>query len=155
MGAPLFAPVGTTGLRLDVAALVRDNVRQLLIDALHDQPGHAYAVASGQTYFREVFTREMGAFWGKDRAGADHLADTCWQFLETQWRRRYPGVSPTAFLDAISPKSPPTEAEIEDGWELEIAGSDNALRRFYEGSARTRKGRDLGGKRVNVGKVEA
>ena len=45
------------------------------------------------------------------------------------------------------------QEEVDNAWELEIGGSDDALRKFYEGSARTRKGKDLGAKRVRVGQI--
>ena len=135
------------GLREEVRDIVRANVRQILIDCLADKLGHAYAVASGKTHFREVFVREMGAHWGNNRGDADHVADTCFQFIEKAWRDKYPGLSAFAFLDAVHVESPQSQAaferEVEDAWEVEIAGSQEAMERHYVGSARVRKGKEI------------
>ncbi len=61
-----------------------------------------------------------------------------------------------AFLDAVHIPKPLSDKEqqeeIDNAWELEIAGSEDAMRKFYEGSARVRKGKDLVAKAVDVGK---
>lgn len=137
----------STGLRREVAAIVKANVRQLLVDAVADKLGHAYAVASGPTHFREVFMRHMGAYWQGHRAEGDEIANVCYRFLEKTWTDQYPDTTPFAFLDAVHVQSPQSAAEverdIEDAWEVEIAGSDEAMAQHYHGSARTRRGRDI------------
>ena len=138
--------VGLVGLRAQVKDEVSGNVRQMLVDAVHDELGHAYAVASGLHHFRGAFQRGMGCFFDGNRAQADNLADVCFQFLETQWRKRHPGVSAVAFLDAVHVPSPESAAEvekaIEDAWEVSIASSDASMERHYVGGARVRKGAD-------------
>lgn len=143
--APSFG--AGSGLRDEVKALIKANVRQLLIDCIADKLGHAYAVAGGRTHFREVFSRNMGAYWGNNRADVDHVANVCYDFIAKAWDDSYPGVKAFAFLDAVHVPSEQSQAEfekeVEDAWEVEIAGSEEALQRHYHGSARVRKGRDI------------
>ena len=145
-GLPGFSP--DLGLRQQVADQVKQAVRQLMLDALHDRILHAEIVAAGGFRFRQVFTKDMGAFFHGNRIQCDHLADVVHQFLVVQWRQRYPEMTAGQFLDAVAPISPPTEAEIEDAWELEIGSSEKALETFYAGGARKRKGRDLGARKT-------
>ena len=129
------------------------NIRQLLIDAVHDKVGHAEAVAAGRFTFREVFTRHMGGYFGNDRENCYHLADVVFQFIERQWSMKYPEMTPRQFLNAVHVPSPLSEKEhereIDDAWEIEIAGSEEAMRKHYHGSARIRKGKDLGARRFD------
>lgn len=139
--------------RADMRLAVKQNVRQILIDALHDPMGHALAVAHGQFFWRTLIARELGGYFQGNMAQIDHIADVMYRFLEKQWldvmaRSGRPGVTPTQFLDAINEISEPTDKEIDEAWELEIAGSEDAMRQMYEGSARTRTGSDLGIKKV-------
>lgn len=141
------APTPTVNLREETANIVKANIRQLLVDVLSEKVGHAMAVAAGATFWRETFVRNMGAFWGNNRGEADNVADSVFRFLETAWRKQYPDQNATAFLDAVHVPSPESEHEreraIEDAWEVEIAGSEEAMERHYHGSARVRKGRDI------------
>ncbi len=73
-----------------------------------------------------------------------------YRFCEVKWREKYPEYSATQFLNNVRIKTPPTEQEIEDAWEVEIGSSDAAMRQMYEGSARTRKGSDLGERKSRV-----
>ena len=134
-------------LRREVREQVRANIRQLLVDAVSEKLGLAMAVAAGPVQFREIFVREMGSFWGHGRAEADEVANRCYQFLQHAWSHQFPGESATAFLDAVHVPSPQSEAEVaaevEDAWEVEIAGSEAGMQRHYYGSARTRKGKDV------------
>lgn len=136
------------GLRRDVATVIKANVRALLVGILHDQHLHAEVVAAGPFMWRERFAREMGAFFRHTRGDCDQLANVVYRFLSAQWRDHHAaGVSAGQFLDAYAPVSPPTEQEIEEAWEVEIASSTKAMHTFYEGEARTRKGADLGSRR--------
>lgn len=133
-------------LRGRAAQEVKGAVRRLLRDALGDRLFHAELVAAGRFDFRAAFAKELGPVFGKHRGPCDTLADAVYQFLTVQWRERYPEINAAAFLGKVVITSPPTEGEIEDAWEVEIGSSDAAMRQLYEGSARTRKGRDLGTK---------
>ena len=137
----------STNLRRQVAEIVKANIRQLLTDILADKLGHAMAVAAGRTHFREIFTRTMGAYWGNSRGDADHMANVVYDCVERAWKDAYQDQSAFAFLDAVHVPSPQSEAEIEreveEAWEVEIAGSEEAMNRHYVGSARVRKGRDI------------
>lgn len=137
----------STGLRQEVAAVVKANVRQILTDAVADKLGHAYAVASGPVSFREVFMKHMGAFWGGHRAEGEDLANVCYEFLKRAWIDQYPNQSASAFLDAAHVPSQQSaaefEREVDDAWEVEIAGDEASMRQHYEGSARVRKGKDI------------
>lgn len=148
-------PTHRQGNREEMADAIKDDFRQLLVDVLHDKPGHAMAVAGGEFHWRGVFAKEYGACFNGNRAQCDHLADVLYRFICTSWRKKYPGESARAFLDAVHIPSPLSEKaqeeEIDNAWELEIAGSEDAMQRFYEGSARSRKGKDLGAKKGNVG----
>ena len=135
---------------IDVRKWLRDEMTNILIEAIADKPGHAMAVAAGRSAFRQDFQKVYGAFWEGNRSQADNLADGLWHFLAVQWRERYAPVTATEFLNAVHIPSPLTdkeiEKEIEDGWELEIAGDERAMAENYEGSARVRKGAWLGSK---------
>lgn len=134
-------------LRDEVKRTVKSEIRQLLVDVLADKIGHAMAVAAGRTFWRETFVRNMGAFWGNSRGEADHVADVTFQFIERAWADRYKGESAFQFLDSVHVPSEQSKAEfereVEDAWEVEIAGSQEAMERHYYGSARVRKGRDI------------
>jgi len=146
-GNPLLP---STGLRPIVSAEVKANMRQFLIDTLHDRVAHAEVVAAGRFEFRGAFTKALGAFFGNHRGQCDHLADVNFTFLEVTWRERYPKVSAREFLNAVHVPSPVSEKdwqkEVDESWELEIAGSEAAMQQHYEGSARVRKGSWLGSK---------
>lgn len=135
------------GLRAAVSDGLKANVRAFMQQVLTDEAMHAEIVGAGQYRFREVFTRMMGAFFAKNRAGCDELANTVFRFCEEMWRERHPNVAANQWLDGYAPPSPLTEKEIDDAWEIEIASSDDAMSKMYEGSARTRKGGDLGSRR--------
>lgn len=145
---PLFAPSAPIDLspvknmREDLADLIKGNLKQILVDALADKIGHAYAVASGRHHFRDAFMKGMGAFFNGNRGQCDDLADIAFQFLSTQWRLKYPGEDCTTFLDSVEPVSPPTQAEIDAAWTVQIESSEEAMQRHYVGSARTRTGED-------------
>ena len=123
-------------------------VREFLGQALGDPPYHAELVAGGPFKFRQQVNRNLGGFYGKSRAACDDLADSLFRFLSHHWREQHPGVSATAWLDQYAPKAPPTSEELEDSFELEIASDERVMRKFYEGSCRTRKGRDMGERKV-------
>lgn len=144
---PGALPTPDPNLRQEVAAVVKANIRQLLTDVLADKLGHAMAVAAGRVFWRETFVRNMGAFWGNSRGEADHMADVTFDCITRAWRDGYPGESAFQFLDKVHVPSPQSaaefEKEVEESWELEIGGSEEALNRHYHGSARVRKGRDI------------
>ena len=154
-GRPLLP---STGLRADVAADVKANMHQYLTDTVHDQLDHAEALAGGEFLFRDVFLKCLGPYFGNHRGQCDHLANVTFDILKRIWRDRYPDISPQRFLDTVHVPAPLSDKEfqeeVDNAWELEIAGSDDAMRRHYDGSARTRKGKDLGGKQVRPGTAE-
>lgn len=132
------------GLRGEVASLVKREVRRLIFDALNDQLFHAEIVAAGRFTFRGAFTKQMGAAFAKQRGPCDDLADVVYQFLDAKWREKYPDMSAALFLDKVRIIAPPSQQEIDDAWELEIASDERTLNTYYEGSARVRKGTDFG-----------
>jgi hypothetical protein len=134
------------GLRGDVAALVKLNLRQLLTDMLSNEELHAECVGAGPFRFRQAFNKDMGAFYGNNRSGCDDLANSVYREISAQWDKRHPGVDAKQWLDRYAPPSPLTEKEIDEAWELEIGSSDSAMKDMYEGSCRIRKGADLGTK---------
>ena len=142
------APSSTAleGSPADAVALLKEDVRQLLIDLLHDKVGHAMAVAAGEFEWREIFMKQYGACFLGNTSQCDHLANVLFRFIRTTWRERYHPESATAFLDSVHIPSPLSEREqereIEDAWEVEIGSSDLAMEQHYVGGARTRKGRD-------------
>jgi len=139
-----------SGLRGDVAAAVKTSVKGLMRQVIMDRLYHAEVVAAGPVAFRRGFVKEMGPAFGNARGPCGDLADVVHAFFVGVWRERYPEISASAFLDAVHVPIPETEKEreqaIEDAWEIEIGSSDAAMQQMYEGSARTRKGRDLGAK---------
>ena len=138
------------GKRDAVNAEVKREVTQMLTDILHDRVTHAEVVAAGLTAFRESFQRNMGGFFGNDRARADRLANTVWQFAQAKWHERYPETSATAFLNGVHVPSPLSEAEaqreIDEGMEVEILSDARVMAQHYDGEARVRKGKYLGAK---------
>jgi hypothetical protein len=141
---PIIGGTPDFGLRHDVGTLVKREVKRLMLDAIGDQLFHAEIVAAGRFHFRAAFSKQMGPAFNKHRAPCDELSDTVYRFLEVQWKQRYPDISAEMFLDHVEIKKGPTPEEIEDAWEVEIGSSEDAMRMNWEGSARTRKGKDLG-----------
>ena len=139
-------PSTPSGSRAEVAQMLKDDLSQLLIDVAHDKVGHAMAVAGGETHWRAAFVKEYGACWTGNRAQCDTAADTMFRLLVGIWRRKYPGESAGAFLDAVHIPNALSEREqekaIEDAWEVEIGSCEESMQRTYVGSARTRKGKD-------------
>ena len=148
MSAGLIIP--SRGKRESVNVEVKAEIRQMLTDILYDRVIHAEVVAAGPAAFREVFVRNMGGFFGKDRTSADHLANTVYQFAQAKWHERYPDMSATDFLDGVHVPSLQSaadcEREIDEAWTVEIAGDDRAMAQGYEGGARVRTGKYLGAK---------
>ena len=125
-------------------AALREHLRSVVMLQILGNPIlHAEVVAGGPHDFRYAMSRELGPFFAKHRAPCDELANIVFRFFQVQWRQRHPGVSPERFLDAVEIPSPPTPAEIDAAWEVDIGSSELAMRKFYEGSARVRKGADL------------
>lgn len=147
---PSSRPSTPQASRQEMVAAIKMELRQLVVDATHDQADHALAVAGGPVLWRQVFQKEFGALWTGNRAQADNVADALYRVIVGLWDKRYPGVKAKAFLDAVHIPSPLSEKEwnkeVDDAWELEIGGSEEGLRFNYEGSARVRKGADLGNK---------
>lgn len=145
---PTAAPSTPAASRENMAAAVRDDLRQLLVDVCNpmDKVGHALAVAGGGILWRQVFVKEYGALYDGNRAQADHLADVLFTYICWSWRRQYGTEGAGAFLDAVHVPSPRSEkeieAEIEDAWTVDIASSNEAMEKFYVGSARHRTGAD-------------
>lgn len=150
-------PTTKPGSRESMAQLVADDLKQLLVDMFHDKVGHAMAVAGGKFHWRAAFSKEYGACFEGNRGQCDTIADTLYDSLVKVWQNKYKGESAGQFLDAVHIPRPLSEKEwqeeVDNAWELEIAGSEEGMRKFYEGSARVRKGKDLGGKKSNVGKI--
>lgn len=139
-------PSTQAGSKESVAELMKDDLRQLLIDIVHDKVGHAMAVAGGESNWRDVFGKEYGACFNGNRAQCDTLADVLYRFICGSWRTKYPRESASAFLDAVHIPSPLSEAtqeqEIEDAWCVDIASSEESMQTHYVGSGRRRTGRD-------------
>lgn len=155
---PLSAkPTTRQGSRESMAQLVADDLKQLLVDMFHDKVGHAMAVAGGKFHWRAAFSKEYGACFEGNRGQCDSIADTLYDSLVKVWENKYKGESVSKFLDAVHIPKPLSDKEwqeeVDAAWEIEIAGSEDAMRKFYEGSARVRKGKDLGAKKVDVGKI--
>ena len=132
------------GMREDTRLALRMAVRTLLLDLMSSEELHAEAVAAGPFRWRQAFTKALGHFYKNSREGCDNLANRLYADLSIEWDLRHPQQDAREWLDQYAPVSPLTQQEIDDAWELEIAGSETALRAFYEGSARIRKGADLG-----------
>ena len=140
-GRPLL---GNLGVREQVSAHIKNAVRDLMLDAIGDQILHATILGAGRSHFRNAFAKDMGPFFLNHRGPCDTVADSLFRFFEVQWRAMYRDLTPTQYLDRVEIKNDtPTEQEIEDAWELEIASSERAMRQNYDGSARTRKGADI------------
>ncbi len=138
------------GMKAELAETIKQAIRQLMVETVTDQLLHAEVVAAGPYEFRRVFNKDMGAMFGNSRGSCDDLADMVYRFCEVKWREKYPEYSATQFLNNVRIKTGPTPQEIEDAWEVEIGSSDAAMRQMYEGSARTRKGADLGERKSRV-----
>lgn len=139
---------GLAGLRSGLAAHVKQDVRRLMVEAMGDQLFHAEIVAAGVVNFRQAFAKDMGAFFDGNRGKCDDLAEAVFAFIRQMWTQKY-RYTPEFFLDKVEIPSPLTEAEIEAAWTLEIGSSESAMGTLYEGSARTRRGADLGERKVH------
>ena len=146
----------------DLARGLGAAARQLLIDIPADELAHAEVVAAGAFQWRQQIARNLGVFFGNSRGRCDDFADVLFAFLRAKWREQHmaappgdalstgsvpisdPGLSAKAFLDHVEIYAEPTEAEIEDAWEVEIGSAEPVMRQMWEGSARTRRGKDLG-----------
>lgn len=124
-------------------------MHELYAECLSDPVGHALVVGGGIYKFRVAFVRQYGWLFANNRGPADDLANIMFQRVTRAWRRQYPGIRPKTFLDAVEVPTPPTQAEIDAAWVHEIASSDEAMQRHYEGSARTRTGPDVMSKRFD------
>jgi hypothetical protein len=137
-------------LRTRVKLEVMSNVRTLMNDIKGDDKLNAEIVAAGPFHFRQAFAKDMGAFWGKSRAGCDILANVVFRFAAQQWelksRHRLYNFTPAAFLNALVEVSEPTQEEIDNAWEIDVGSSEGYMAKHWEGSARHRKGhlRELG-----------
>jgi hypothetical protein len=101
-------------------------------------------VAAGVFTFRQRFLREMRGF-----AVDANVADSVFRFFCHKVTQQHglhldPHVVAGAYLDAVEIHTGPTQEEIDNAWEVEIHSSEDAMRLFYDGSARHRKGTDLG-----------
>ena len=132
-------PVG--GLRGEVRDHVKRSVRSLLVDILGDQLLHAEIAAAGAFRFPQVFAKDMAAFFRGNAIFCDQLADVVHAFACGQWRTRYPDLTPGQFLDRVRIVAPPTQQEIDEAWTVDIGSSEQAMRQYWDGSARTRTGR--------------
>ena len=143
----MLEPKSLEDMRADLKMVIKANFRQILVDALADKVGHAMAVAGGIEHFRIAFGRAMGTFFTGNLAKCDDLAEVGWRFLQHEWSAKYKEYSAGQFLDMVHVESPETDKEfeqaVEDGWELEIGGSSDALKQFYYGEQRVRKGADI------------
>ena len=127
------------GMRAAVAATIKHNVKDLLRQILAEEVLHAEVVAAGPVRFRTAFVKDMGGFFHNALAECDELANVVFRFAEVKWRDRHPPganrlpwgtpqETASAWLDAYAPVSPPTEAEIDEAWEIEIGSEDSAMR---------------------------
>ena len=135
------------GLRSAVKAGVTSSVRDLMHWGIENEVRHANIVAAGAYDFRRWFTKDMHIGGERSRLPLHDLANVTFRFFDQLWKRTHPGVTAAQFLDAVHIASPPTTREINDAWTLEIGSDEQAMAKNYEGSARTRKGADLGAKR--------
>lgn len=139
-------PSQPAGSRKAIAQALREDFLQLIADVGHDKLGHAMVVAGGEFHWRACFTKEYGACWNGNRSQCDTAADTLYRVLIGLWRRKYPGESAQSFLDAVHVPKPLSEREqeqeIEDGWRVDIASSEESFSKHYVGSARHRTGPD-------------
>ena len=137
------------GMKRDVRDGLRAAMRQCL-EGIPAQPHeHAKLLADGRFAWRAFIAKNLGIFFNNSRGACDDMADVIFRGLEIQWRAKHPGWTPQDWLDHVEEvKDTPTEAEIEDAWEVEIGSSERAMRQTWEGSARTRSGKDLGQRAV-------
>lgn len=134
---------GVLDLRHRIADGLRDRVRQQMRCVLGNPVLHAEIVAAGPFTYRAWVVRDLGACFKAHRGPCDDLADVIFQLYRVQWHQRHPGLSADAYLDTVEIVSPPSQAEVDEAWEVEIGSAESAMRQFYEGSARTRRGKDL------------
>ena len=116
---------------------------------------HAEMIVRGFVPFKPMFVaalRGAMSFFPDPiltRVDGEQLAHVAFQMMERIWMRLYHPETPVMFMLEYSPVAPPTEAELNNKWEVEIASEESYMRRYWEGSARTRKGNleDLGQRR--------
>lgn len=144
---------GTRQLRQTIAEATNNNIRQTMVSIASNPIRLAEVVAGGPYHWRLNFLRGMHGL-----AVDENVADSIFKFFCEKLIALHPDadalraadVDPAkvagAYLDQVEVATPPTQEEIEKAWELDIASSDEAMKLFYEGSARHRTGPDFGEK---------
>lgn len=111
---------------------LRDQTKRAVGQIMHaivaDRILHAEVIAGGIRQWRTRFLRETSGL-----AVNQDVADKLWVFFCEAWKQTpEAGMTAGTFLDKVEIVSPPTEAEIEAGWEHDWSGSHpDAIRRFY------------------------
>jgi hypothetical protein len=102
-------------------------------------------VAAGAQVFRNRFRREFRGLAVDDNVANSVFAFFCQKVCDIRMAEQAQQLA-GQFLDdvEVNERRLPTAQEIEDSWEVEIHSSEEAMGLFYEGSARHRKGGNLG-----------
>lgn len=108
----------------------RELLRFYITETMHSVAGNpallARVVADGPSSWRNTFSR---AFRGLPVD--DAVADSLFGFFAQQFIRQYAGQTPSQVLDSYAPPAPPSEHEINDGWEVDSSSSEDGKRHFY------------------------
>ena len=136
------------------AAILRVSIKAFVVEITGDPDTHAECLLAGRFAFKPKFLEVLKAYLGTAPASVlgavdkHELVEQVFQHLISMWARMHPFVQPKTYLEAARP-SEPTQDEIDNAWEVEIGSSDAYMRRYWDGSSRTRTGHldDLGAKR--------
>lgn len=149
----ILIPSGFLTSRQRFAISMKAAKRALLNGVVTDDVALATRLAAGQTEWRHYYMHSdrMGPFYSMHLLEGHHDANHMFNFLKAVWVEKHPEwPNPSVFLDSINVPTPQTQEEIDkevdDAWEIEIMSDERSMRKNYEGSARHRKGGDLGAK---------
>ena len=130
---------------LDEEAML--HVKTFVYAVAGDQPFHARLLADGYYAFYPQFRIALAAALAHrpenvaNRLDQDQMSKRSFAALERMWKNMHAPVTVAQFLDFQVAEQGISEAEIDRSWEIEIGSSEEAMRRYWEGSSRTRRGR--------------
>ncbi len=138
----------TGNARLEMARAIDNGFRNYLTESVSNPLLHAELCALNpyefKLRFKGVFRKSVQDQFGivllETAADLDEAAVVARRWVDLKWAKRHPGVTPSQYIDAYCPPTPPTDDELNEHWEYEVASDERYMRKHHEGSARTRKG---------------
>jgi hypothetical protein len=100
--------------------------RSIMLEVASHTPTLLTVVANGPQQFRNyVLSQTRGLAIDAD------IADRMFAFFRQKVRHEFGGQQAGAVLDKLEVKSPPTQREIDESWEVDSSSSEEGRRFFY------------------------